>query len=997
MMRSWLPGRPPWRGRPSDPSPPVAGGTLLRFADRKNPGRGAPPRRPRRSPVACLLLAALVLPLAGLFAPDAEAQSTQVLVSNIGQATHSNNGARTAQPFTTGTNTAGYGLTSVETYTGNYSSTTGILVRIAPSASGGGPDLSSSDVFTLTNPATVNTDAINTYSAPADKVLAAATTYYVVITSADGNSGSWIGRTSSQSEDSNPATGWSIGNSRWILNTGSTSWTETPVFPARIRINGTIKTSAPTDTTAPRVTSIERRAPSPTNLDTVDWIVTFDEAVKNVDATDFELSNTSATLDTYQTQPGTPVHIVEATGGDLAGLDATVTLSFASNQNIQDLASNPLANTMPTGTNDDMIIMDNTAPTVTITAPPTSNDEFEAMFTFNEPVFGFALGDITLTNADASDFMGAEGATTYTATITRTANSEVTLDVAADVAMDRARNGNTAAVQVSSTYRAPTTNTPPTATDSNVRTNEDTAHTFGASQFSFSDTDTGDALASVKIITLPAAGTGTLDFEGTPIPASDLPKTVTATELAAGELDYTPPEDAYGDAYASFTYRVNDGTDDSALAYTMTVNVSNVNDELEGSIVIVGTPRVGATLMLDKSGLMDADGLPANDSDYYVQWLDQNNSDHHDGDGEFTYRLITSDAGRSFTVDLSFTDLGGEDEKITSAVFPEMGSILANAPPAGADNAVRIAPDGEHTFTIANFGFTDTDATDMLASVIITSLPSAGMLTRSGVEITTTEAIFVRADIEAGLLKFVPGAGESGDSYASFEFLVSDGLLRSSGNTMTINVNVADTTAPRVTSIERNTPTTSPTNADNLIWRVTFNEDVQNVGDADFEITGTTETLTLSAAAVSGSASQYDVTVGGADLVDLDATLTLSFATGQDIEDLAGNDLTDTARTGTDDNTYKVDNTAPTVTKIERRNPTTSPTNAFSLAWKVTFSEGVRNVTLNTDSNFEFTGVTAGSTGAIPISPPDVYSVEVSGGDLADLTGTVTFSFKSPE
>ena len=133
-------------------------------------------------------------------------------------------------------------------------------------------------------------------------------------------------------------------------------------------------------------------------------------------------------------------------------------------------------------------------------------------------------------------------------------------------------------------------------------------------------------------------------------------------------------------------------------------------------------------------------------------------------------------------------------QKGNPGLFPETGSILSNDPPEGADNVVTIAPDGEHTFTIANFGFTDADATDMLQSVIITSLPSAGMLTRSGVGITTTEAIFVRADIEAGLLKFVPAAGESGDSYASFEFLVSDGLLRSSGNTMTINV--AYTTAP---------------------------------------------------------------------------------------------------------------------------------------------------------------------------------------------------------
>ena len=64
-----------------------------------------------------------------------------------------------------------------------------------------------------------------------------------------------------------------------------------------------------------------------------------------------------------------------------------------------------------------------------------------------------------------------------------------------------------------------------------------------------------------------------------------------------------------------------------------------------------------------------------------------------------------------------------------------------------------------------------------------------------------------------------------------------------------------DTTAPRVTSIERNTPTTTPTNADTLTWRVTFNEDVKDVGDADFAIAGTTETLTLSATAVTGSAS----------------------------------------------------------------------------------------------------------------------------------------------
>ena len=54
---------------------------------------------------------------------------------------------------------------------------------------------------------------------------------------------------------------------------------------------------------------------------------------------------------------------------------------------------------------------------------------------------------------------------------------------------------------------APVVNTPPTASDGTVTTNEDTDHTFAAADFSYADTE-GDPLASVKITGLPAAGTG---------------------------------------------------------------------------------------------------------------------------------------------------------------------------------------------------------------------------------------------------------------------------------------------------------------------------------------------------------------------------------------------------------------------------------------------------------------------------------------------------------
>ena len=115
-------------------------------------------------------------------------------------------------------------------------------------------------------------------------------------------------------------------------------------------------------------------------------------------------------------------------------------------------------------------------------------------------------------------------------------------------------------------------NTLPSASDGTVTTNEDSAHTFTASEFNFSDAD-GDTLSNVKIVTLPASGTGTLALSDTPVTANQV---VAATNI--GVLAYTPPENANGTGYASFTFKVSDGTAESAADYTMTITVTAVND-----------------------------------------------------------------------------------------------------------------------------------------------------------------------------------------------------------------------------------------------------------------------------------------------------------------------------------------------------------------------------------------------------------------------------------
>ena len=111
-----------------------------------------------------------------------------------------------------------------------------------------------------------------------------------------------------------------------------------------------------------------------------------------------------------------------------------------------------MTNTTPTGTNNNSYVVDNTAPSVTISGVPASSDApFRATFTFSEAVTGFAVGDIRLDNASGSSFT-VTSTTVYRALVTPTAAGTVTVDVSANAARDAAGNGNTAATQASSTY-----------------------------------------------------------------------------------------------------------------------------------------------------------------------------------------------------------------------------------------------------------------------------------------------------------------------------------------------------------------------------------------------------------------------------------------------------------------------------------------------------------------------------------------------------------------
>ena len=126
-----------------------------------------------------------------------------------------------------------------------------------------------------------------------------------------------------------------------------------------------------------------------------------------------------------------------------------------------------------------------------------------------------------------------------------------------------------AAYPSSGTVTAAGPNTAPTAANNTVTTGEDMAYAFTAGDFGFLDTDTGDTLASVRIVTVPTPGELALD--GTAVLADAV---VTKADIDLDKLTFTPVAGATGDPYTTFTFKVNDGTVDSDDAYTMTIDVT---------------------------------------------------------------------------------------------------------------------------------------------------------------------------------------------------------------------------------------------------------------------------------------------------------------------------------------------------------------------------------------------------------------------------------------
>jgi hypothetical protein len=780
------------------------------------------------------------------------------------------------------------------------------------------------------------------------------------------------------------------------------------------------------ETIPPRITSIDRASPTDevTGEDTLTWRVIFNEDVTGVDASDFIVGGTTATVTSVSPASAT-TYDVTVSGGDLANLVGSVSLSpIAGITNIEDISGNGFVEAAPTGTNNNSyyVLNDVDAPILSIIArytpfeEITNNDSLTWRFTFNEPVNDFDTADVTITGTTAT-ITSVVAVTPSEYNVTASGGDLASLNAVVQVSLsstasifDDANNNVSSAVpdQYNDTYTLVNDEVPPRIASitrhnpSTETTQEDTLiwqFTFdeavtGVDTSDFTVSGTTGAVTDVEAVSTTVynvkvaggdlatvAATVSIDAKSTGTNITDAIGNVfnNATPTGVNENSYsvelpilTPSIEVLSGQGQSVTDggTVSFGTEDIGVANTVTYTIKNTGSApltLTGSaptlsnLSNVGTPTVGNY----SATTLDADGGLATFTVTYTPATV----------GAFSFELLiaSNDADKS---NFDFT-ASGTAEDLT---HPFLLSVVRHSPTTETTSADKLTWRITFNENIVGLDSTDVDI-DGTTATVESLIPVSGSvydLTISGGDLSTlngeVESSFGASaatitDTAGNLLQLTDPTGADENTYQLFN----------------------ETIPPRIASIDRASPTTETTGEDTLTWRVIFNEDVTGVDASDFIVGGTTATVTSVSPA---SATTYDVTVSGGDLANLVGTVTLSPIAGvTNIEDISSNGFVDATPTGTNNSSYYVFNdvVGPALISIARQSPIFETTDADSLTWRFTFDEEAVNFDA-ADVTVSGTTATVSNINAVSSS---VYDVTITGGDLANLIATVQISLSS--
>ena len=675
-----------------------------------------------------------------------------------------------------------------------------------------------------------------------------------------------------------------------------------------------------TDTTVPTVSSIERYNPSSATTDsqTLVYRITFSEDVTGVGTADFALSSDS----TGETNGNNPVASISGSSDTYyatvsASTDGTYNLDLVSSgHGIADTASNQLTNTAPTGADEtytvSTTITDTTVPTVSSierynpSSATTDSQTLVYRITFSEDVTGVGTADFALSPGSAGGTSTSSGQFTQTRSPSLAITDNTTVSDAITVADSGTATSVTVAVDITHTY-----------------------------------------IGDLKIDLIAPDGTTELVRSRSGGGTDDIDQT------------YTP--DFEGESIAgTWTLRIRDNANlDSGTLNSWTLTINHGSSSSSGTASPV-------TSISGSGSVYYAEVSASTDGTYN---LDLVPSGHGIADTASNQLTNTAPTGADETYTVSTT--------ITDTTVPTVSSIERYNPSSATTDSQTLVYRITFSEDVTGVGTADFALSSDSTGETNGNNPVASISGSSDTYYATVSAI---TDGTYNL-DLVPSGHGIADTASN---QLTNTAPTGADETYTVSTTITDTTVPTVSSIERYNPSSATTDSQTLVYRITFSEDVTGVGTADFALSSDSTGETNGnnpVASISGSSDTYYATVSAI----TDGTYNLDLVpSGHGIADTASNQLTNTAPTGADE-TYTVsttitDTTVPTVSSIERYNPSSATTDSQTLVYRITFSEDVTGVgTADFALSSDSTGETNGNNPVASISgSSDTYYATVS-------------------
>ena len=271
-------------------------------------------------------------------------------------------------------------------------------------------------------------------------------------------------------------------------------------------------------------------------------------------------------------------------------------------------------------------------PVITSTVPDPTNAAFDITITFDEPVTGFTLAGIDVGNGTPGALSGS--GTTYTATITPTADGDVNIMILPDAAFDAAGNGNDVSNEFEVLYDA----TRPIPTVSS--TAPDPTNMIFDVTISFTEDVTGFELSDISVDNGSA---------GNFIQVSSSEYMATITPTSDGEVIVSVPENVSEDAAINGNVDSNEFTIEYDSTPPQPPLITHISEYTcsgttmmtgDNTLEIIGTAERESTVEVFLDGI--SIGTTITDADNGFFTFDYTGTTL--ADGTYTFTAIVTDA-----------------------------------------------------------------------------------------------------------------------------------------------------------------------------------------------------------------------------------------------------------------------------------------------------------------------------------------------------------------